>query len=150
MKNENFWLYRKHKENIAYTDIYPRELLQRIDLETDFKLDTLENEFNSLFDWKSIQPSYNFFFDFENNNNRIKMALEKSPLNSVGFVYIDTLSNVPIIKTTRQYFIDNWFDFIDANTGQGSFCITSDLKLLMEFTDDRKYHLFSNFNLQVM
>jgi hypothetical protein len=145
MKNENFWLYKKHKENIEYTDFYPNELTDRIKLNTQFKLASLENDYNTLFDWKGIKPCYNFFFDFDGNDIAVRDSLRKSQLNSSGFIYIETQSDVPIIKTSKQYFIENWIDFINANTGQGSFCITSDFKLLLEFTDDRKYHVFSNF-----
>lgn len=147
MKNENFWLYKKHKNNIEYTDFYSDELLQRIKLNTHFKLDSGENEYNSLFDWKNIKPSYNFFFDFDGNDIAVRDALKKSQLNTSGFIYVDTQSDVPVIKTSREYFIENWIDFIDANTGQGSVCITSDFKLLLEFTDDMEYHLFSNFEI---
>ncbi len=114
---------------------------------THFKLESLGNDYNSLFDWKNIEPCYSFFFDFDGNDMAVRDALKKSELNSPGFIYIDAQSDVPVVKTTRQYFIENWIDFIDANTGQGSICITSDFKLLMEFTDDMEYHLFSNFKI---
>lgn len=143
---EDFWLYNKHQKQIEFTEFNSNELHSKIDSDTEFKLfRSDQNEFNTLFDWDYIKPSYSFFFDFDNNDDYIKKKLRESKLKNSSFVYIETLSDVPIIRTSTEYFIANWVDFVNANAGQGSICITDDFKLLMEFTDDFKYYLFSNF-----
>lgn len=142
----NFWLYDKHKKEVEYTELDSKALRFKINSDTKFKFRTSDNNpYNTLFDWDRIKPSYNFFFDFDNNEDIIKKQLSESKLKSSSFVYIETLSDIPIIRTRTEYFIANWIDFVAANAGQGSICITDDFKLLMEFTDDFKYYLFSNF-----
>jgi hypothetical protein len=142
----NFWLYDKHKKEVEYTELDSKVLRFKIDSGTNFKFDTSDNNpYNALFDWDRIKPSYSFFFDFDNNEDIIRRQLSESKLKNSSFIYIETLSDIPILRTRTEYFIANWIDFIDANAGQGSICITDDFKLLMEFTDDRKYYLFSNF-----
>ncbi|RYG52223.1 MAG: hypothetical protein EOO01_06955 [Chitinophagaceae bacterium] len=144
MKNE-FWLYKKHKDAIEYTDFESTSFRFRINSETQFKLDMAENAYNSLFAWDRIQPSFNFFYDFPENENRIKELLNSSLLVSTKWLYVETLSTIPILKVSTRYFIEHWIDFVNANAGQGSYCLSEDKRLLLEFTDDSKYHLFSNF-----
>jgi len=145
---EDFWLYKKHRRNVEYTSLNSKELIQIIDSKTLFKYcDSEDNSYNAMFDWSIIKPSFGFFFDFENNETIIKERLGNSELNNTSYIYIETLTNIPIIKTKTDYFIKNWLDFVSANTGMGSFCITEDFKLLMEFTDDYKYFLLSNFSI---
>lgn len=143
---KDFWLLKKHRHEIEYIDFSSNTFRQKIDAETSFKLSrSKSNLYNFSFDWFEINPSFGFFYDFENNESAIKKRLEQSKLIDSTYIYIETLSNIPIIKTKIEYFIRNWFDFVNANAGMGSFCITDDYKLLMEFTDDCKYFLFSNF-----
>lgn len=145
---KEFWLLEKHRKNIELTEFDSRKFRIKIDCETEFKFKLKgKNYFNSLFDWEMIKPSFGFFYDYENNLKKIRHQLRLSDLNVHSFIYVETLSNIPIIKTTNHYFIENWFDFVNANAGQGLICITSDFKLLMEFTDDYKQYLFSNFKI---
>jgi hypothetical protein len=74
--------------------------------------------------------------------------LYRSKLIEHDTVLVDTASGIPIIETSALFFIEHWYDFALANHGMGSFVITKDYKLLIEFTDDARYMLYSNFEIK--
>ena len=143
------WLIEKHDDNIELVNMTGYELMEKINAETSFKTDTLDNDFNAVFDWKMIKPHYSFFFDFVGNDSVLPALFRKSKLSEHSHLLIETTSSLPILRISTEYFIDHCLDFIDANSGMGSVIITDDYKLLMEFTDDWKYTLFSNFKIKL-
>jgi hypothetical protein len=53
-----------------------------------------------------------------------------------------------VIKIKTSDFIANWEEFNLATGGQGLILATEDGNLFLEFTDDWKYHLNSNFEIK--
>lgn len=143
---ENHWLFQKHRANILTTGINISEFRRMISEEAGIPLAS-KNEFNYYFDWGKITPSFSAFYDFENCEKILKEFLLKSKLINSDKVLIETSSTLPIIELSTNYFIEFWDDFVFANGGLGSAVVSTKFDLIMEFTDDRKYFLFSNFKI---
>lgn len=102
---------------------------------------------HSTIDWNKSENQYQFFFDFENNETAITNWLEKSQLSKSKFLYTWLDWDDPIIKVKTSDFIENWNDFYIASV-EGMVLTTVDGKNYMEFTDDWKYNLNSNFEIK--
>ena len=144
---EQHWLLKKHKANIELMNMTSKELRWYIHEKTSYKMDDFPNEFNSVFDWKAIIPHYSLFFNFEGNDVSLPRLFNESRLIEHSYLLVETKSDLPIIKVGIKYFIENCVEFIDANMGMGSIMVSDDYELLLEFTEDWKYTLFSNFLL---
>ena len=68
-------------------------------------------------------------------------------LSNHDYILLDTQFSDPIFRIKTEYFIENWDDFISANNGMGSIVSSEDFSLLMEFTNDHSYQLYSNFSI---
>lgn len=141
------WLIKKHGSNIELTSMFYLDLRREI-LKHDKYCLAVANLYNSVFDWDKIIPHYKFFYDFENNDVVLPELFAKSKLATAEYLLVETSADLPIIKIRTNYFIENCMDFIDVNLGMGSTIVSSDYQFLIEFTDDRKFMLFSNFLVQ--
>lgn len=142
------WLIDKHKNNIEILNLSSKELRFNIHRSGLYEMADEGNTYNSVFKWDSIIPSYSFFYDFEGIEEALPMFFHKSLLCAQKDILVETSSELPILRMTTSYFSDNCMDFIDANHGMGSIAITGNEKLLLEFTDDCKHMLFSNFKIK--
>lgn len=98
-------------------------------------------------DWNTIKPHYQFFFDYENNEQEITTWLQNSKLVTSEYLYTWLDWNDPIIKIKTIEFIRNWEAFYIASV-EGMVVITIDGSKYLEFTDDWKYKLHSNFEIK--
>jgi hypothetical protein len=142
-----FWLFEKYKEFIVQTNITSKSF-RLIELPRHTKCELAkENDYNCLIDWTVIDPHYSFFFDYEGCEFDITTKMRNSELHLTDSLFVETTSSNNIIKVPTEIFILNWYDFIIANQGFGSIVVSTDFKYCMEFTDDFKYFLFSNFKI---
>ncbi|WP_431124698.1 hypothetical protein [Flagellimonas flava] len=102
---------------------------------------------HSTIDWCKTENHHQFFFDYENNESEIRDWLNKSDLSKSEFLYTWLDWDDPIIKIKTKDFIENWEVFYAASV-QGMILTTIDGSKHLEFTDDWKYHLNSNFEIK--
>lgn len=105
------------------------------------------NEDHSQVDWNVMENHYQFFFDYENNEVEISDWLMKSELSKYEFVYTWLNFEDPIIMIKTSEFIKNWENVYMASI-EGMILTTFDGKLVLEFTDDFKFNLNSNFEIK--
>jgi len=105
------------------------------------------DEDHSSVDWNKAEKHYQFFFDYVNNEAEIREWLNKSELSKSEFLFTWLDWNDPIIKIRTSDFIKNWEEFYTASV-EGTIFTTIDGKYYLEFTDDWKYHLNSNFEIK--
>lgn len=79
---------------------------------------------------------------------QISEWLSKSALVNYDHLIIELGYEEPIIQVKTNVFAKNWDDFVAASGFMGITCLTSDGKLLMEFSDDAEYQLYSNFRIK--
>lgn len=141
------WLFEKYNNFIEHTDITNRDYRMKfISDNSNFNLSKL-NDCNSLLDWDVISPHYLCCYDLIEIHKSIDENLIKSDLINSNFLYVETNSKNNIIIVPTNLFVKNWEDFISANQGMGSIILSIDFKYCMEFTDDYKYILHSNFKV---
>jgi len=102
---------------------------------------------HSTVDWNKTENHHQFFFDFADNESVIMDWLNKSDLSKSEFLYTWLDWDDPIIKIKTTDFINNWEEFYIASV-EGMILTTTDGTKYMEFTDDWKYHLNSNFEIK--
>lgn len=102
---------------------------------------------HSTVDWDTTENHHQFFFDYVHNETEITEWLNKSELSKSEFLYTWLDWDDPIIKIKTIDFINNWEEFYIASV-QGMVLATTDGKYYLEFTDDWKYHLNSNFEIK--
>ena len=105
------------------------------------------DEDHSQINWKKIEKHYQFFFDYVDNEIEISDWLKESKLSQYEFVFTWLSWEDPIIKVKTTEFIENWNNVYMASV-EGMVLTTSDGKLVLEFTDDYKYNLNSNFEIK--
>lgn len=105
------------------------------------------DEDHSQVDWNVMENHYQFFFDYEDNEVEISDWLMKSELSKYEFVYtwLNFEESIIMIKTSE--FIKNWENVYMASI-EGMILTTFDGKLVLEFTDDYKFNLNSNFEIK--
>ena len=103
---------------------------------------------HSKIDWNKVDNHYQFFFDYIGNENQISEFLRKSIINQYKFLETWISWEDPIVRILTKDFIENWDDFQIAGV-DGLVLISEDGKYFLEFTDDWKYHLNSNFVIKV-
>jgi hypothetical protein len=106
------------------------------------------NEDNSLVDWNKMDNHFQFFFDYEGNKNEITQWLKESVIGKYSTLLTWLSWEDPIIRVKTSEFIENWEKFNIATGWQGLVLITEDGKFVLEFTDDWKYNLNSNFEIK--
>ena len=147
LKNKEHYLHKKLKlEPYGEGDYF--------DLLYNFKIPVLkpgeESDDNSMINWKQIDTHYQFFYDYQGCESEIPQWLQHSALNQKEYVLTYFYSSVEyssseIIKIQIKDFIQYWDDLNMASGGQGMVYVSNDGKLVLEFTDDYKHHLNSNF-----
>lgn len=73
--------------------------------------------------------------------------VKKSELVKSEYILTWLNWNDPIIKLKTVEFINNWNEVYNASV-EGMVLISLDGKLILEFTDDYKYNLNSNFEIK--
>ena len=104
------------------------------------------NEDHSTINWHLVKPRYQFFFDYE-GNEEITEWLNNSKLKESEFLYTNISLDDRIIKIKTEDFILSWEWFYIAAV-QGIILITEERSCFLEFTDDYKFHLNSNFEIK--
>lgn len=145
--NKNFWLFNDFANDIVVTDYSAKQLWEKLESDNIYPLNSNPN-IDTLFAWDKINNSHNFFFKYIDCEIDIITHLYKSKLIEHDIVLVDTAPKMPMIETSAIFFIEHWFDFALANKGMGSFVITKNYELLIEFTDDARYMLYSNFKIK--
>jgi len=102
---------------------------------------------HSTIDWNLADNHFQFSFDYE-NGTEIKNWLKKSPIAHYKTLLTWLSWEDPIIRVKTTDFIENWEEFNVARGWEGIILITEDGKYYLEFTDDWKYHLNSNFEIK--
>ncbi|MEM9681128.1 MAG: hypothetical protein AAF901_12470 [Bacteroidota bacterium] len=102
---------------------------------------------HSIIDWNKITNHHQFFFNYDNNEPEITELLSKSDLANFDFLYTWLDFDDPIIKISTSNFIENWEEFYTASV-EGMVLVTVDGRRFLEFTDDWKFHLNSNFEIK--
>jgi len=106
------------------------------------------NDDHSTINWDLSEKHFQFFFDYENNEEQIKNWLKKSPISEYDTLLTWLSWKDPIIRIKTTEFIENWEEFNIARAWQGIIVTTEDGKFYLEFTDDWKFHLNSNFEIK--
>jgi hypothetical protein len=140
-----FWLFNKHKGHLEITNYTYLNYRKCIGERTPFKINLIDAE--TVLNWHQ-QESYSFFYDFEGCEYIIEAYLKESSLINSQNLFIEMPADIPVIKVNTLYFISNWYDFIKANNEMGTLISSEDFKYVLEFTDDAKYLLYSNFKIQ--
>lgn len=143
-------LYKNHGKSIEITGLSFKQLRNNISESMHINPSKLGRNDNALFDWDAVSSHHVFFYDFPNNEKTIADLFKKSELTKNGDVLIQRQSDLPVIKTGNLYFIENWYDLTRGIVGLGSIVVTENYKLLLEFTDDAKYLLHSNFSINLL
>lgn len=134
----NNWVLKSHIERISFKDFSIQEILKK----NKIPLSNLETSI----DWDNLEIKFSFFYDFINNENEIKNRLHSSLLSNYNTILID-IGEYPCFEIDTNTFINNWEDFVSSNGNCGIVISTLDTKFFMEFTDDRSFELFSNFEI---
>lgn len=103
---------------------------------------------HSNIDWTDTENYYQFFFNYEGNENEIKKWIKESSISKYDTLLTWISWEDPIIRVKTKDFIENWQEFNTASGWQGLILTTEDGKYFLEFTDDWKYHLNSNFEIK--
>ena len=115
-----------------------------------YKINSNQDKIRTLIDWNALDNKFTTPYFIENYRELIKNGLINSAFGKQNSkVLVEFGPNEPMIKTTSKYFIENWDDFILDYGTLGTTLITEDGNLLMEFTDDTYYLLYSNFPIKV-
>lgn len=103
---------------------------------------------HSTIDWNRHDSHFQFWYDHIGCKAEIQAWLSQSELKNHEFLFTWLAWEDPIIKVKAVDFINNWEEFNCANGRQGLILTTEDGSLYLEFTDDWKYHLNSNFEIK--
>lgn len=97
-------------------------------------------------DW-DVLKGFSFYFDYV-GNQEIGFLLKKSALcNPEHTIILELSPDLPIITMPGFLFAENWEDIINENS-LGVSGLSTDGKLVFEFTDDSEYLLLSNFEIK--
>lgn len=146
-KSSDFWLFKEHSGHIELLDISCFEHYKRI-VERFQLPDVEKNPDNTRLNWQPIVPCYKFFYDYLGSEHEIGEYLKNSKLMDSKQVLIESRADNPIILTSTDYFIANWYELTESLVGMGCLVVSEDYEYLMEFTDDAKYLLYSNFRIK--
>ncbi|WP_405399170.1 hypothetical protein [Maribacter sp. Asnod2-G09] len=150
-----FFNNKKHflHKHLTFLELYGEEeikggftdLLNQLGIKTGGESWNIDH---STIDWTQIENHFQFFFDYDKNEKEIKSWLKKSPLSSYDTMLTWISFDDPIVRIKTSDFIENWEEFNIATGGQGLILTTEDGKYFLEFTDDWKFHLKSNFEIK--
>lgn len=122
-----------------------RDLLEELGIKTGGES---WNYDHSTIDWTKIENHYQFFFDYQGNEIEIKEWLKQSPISDYDTLLTWLSWGDPIIRVKTNDFIANWEEFNIASGWEGLIMTTEDGKYFLEFTDDWKHNLNSNFEIK--
>jgi hypothetical protein len=103
---------------------------------------------NSWINWRRIRDHHVFSYGFEGSDKIISNWLKQSKLAEKQFLLTYVKSNTEVLKVSVNDFISHWDSFNRAGGNAGMVFISDDGELIMEFTDDYKYNLHSNFSIE--
>lgn len=104
-----------------------------------------DTDYSSI-DWNQVENHYQFFFHYV-GNEEIELFLQNSKLAQHEFLYTWLSYEDPIIKIKTTEFIEQWEWFYIASI-EGMIITSEDGTACLEFTNDYKYHLNSNFEIK--
>jgi len=105
-------------------------------------------EDHSTIDWNRVEPHFQFGFDYtEIDETELSSWLRQSEMGSSEFLFTWLDWHDPIIKIRSVDFISHWKEFYCASV-DGLILTTPDGRSFLEFTDDWKYHINSNFQIK--
>jgi hypothetical protein len=99
-------------------------------------------------EWKEYPNHHSFYYDFENNEDRIANYFRNSGLASYQFIIMDFGYQKPLSKIPIDIFIKYWYELVII-AGYEAVVITEDGKLFMEFLR-ACYYLKSNFPIRTV
>jgi len=102
---------------------------------------------HSSIDWNRLKNHYQFHFHYLGNESEITQMLKASKISKTEYLFTWLDWNDPIIKIKTSDFIRKWEEIYIASV-EGMILISEDGNYIMEFTDDWKYHLNSNFEIK--
>jgi hypothetical protein len=119
---------------------------------SDFKIPVLgpgeKSDDNAMINLKQMGNHFRFFYDYQGCESEIPQLFQQSELNQKEYLLTYFYSPSEIVKIRVKDFIRYWDDLNGAVAGQGMVYISEDGKLVLEFTDDYKHHLNSNFLIE--
>lgn len=136
----NNWVLKENIGEFRITDFNLKQKLAELHIPV--------KEMETFVDWGLVEPKYNFFYDYDNNEDEISNFLGKSLINNYEKIYLDIGCKEPLIEINTDTFINKWEDFVASNGYSGIFAFTDDGRYFMEFTDDAEYQLYSNFRIK--
>jgi len=150
-----FFNNKKHflHKHLSFLEAYSEEesiggftdLLNNLGIKTGGESWNLDH---STIDWSQIENHFQFFFNYARNEAEIRSWLVKSPLSNYKTLLTWLSFEDPIVRVKTTDFFDNWQEFNAACGWQGLILTTEDGKYFLEFTDDWKFHLNSNFEIK--
>jgi len=143
----DFWLFKKHGDNIKLLDIDYTTNIKNIGSRLNIPL-SQSSEHNTRFDWNYCARVYSFFYDYLNAEKEIVSFLMQSDLMKSKKVLVETMADKQIILVDTQYFIRHWYELTCGLVGMGSLVVDENYKYLLEFTDDAYSMLYSNFKIK--
>ena len=103
---------------------------------------------HSIINWPNTENFHQFYFDFEGSEKEISNWLEESPISKYSNIITWLDYKDPIIRIQTSQFINHWEKLNVACAWSGLIATTEDGKCFLEFTDDWKCHLNSNFQIK--
>jgi len=131
---ENYFL-KEHLNDMIITSITMEDLTKENNIPF--------NSYKTFINWETINHVFEIFFDFENNEQIVRMALEKSKISLSEDLYIYLDCDVPLLQVKQSFFFNNWEDFYACNGYTGFVVVSKDTNYILEFTENGK--LYSNF-----
>lgn len=140
----NNWILNKHvgKFTVASNE-YPQFYKEKL---THATIPLVGNRL--VINWDKMDPKYSFLYEFENSSEIVRTWLRSSILSKQKEILIEFGYHQPIVSFEINCFIDNWYDFASFEGFVGTLCFTPDCQQILEFTDRREYHLYSNFEIK--
>ena len=146
LENKNHFIHEKVRlEHFANKNYF--DLMKSFEIPTIQK--GMESEDNSMIDWNMIPNHYQFFYNYEGSEEIISAWLKKSKLTTKNYLLTYFCSADEVIKVNIDDFVRNWNSLNFAVGFQGIVYISDDGELIMEFTDDYRHELNSNFLIKV-
>ncbi|WP_375577563.1 hypothetical protein ABWH96_10925 [Marivirga tractuosa] len=143
----DFWLFNKHVNHIKILEIGEDTFRKEIAQKKGYDLYEPNTRHDTVFNWDKITPSYSLSYDYVNIESELSAFLGNTPLVNHQNMLVETAPGRPIIEVKTKYFINYIWDFVRASNGMGAVMATSDYDLVMEFSNDEEYLLFSDFKI---
>jgi hypothetical protein len=141
------WCIRKYQKQIQILNEQYPQYFHNLLLANGFSVNT-NTSIHTVVDWEKVDSKFTLNYDYEGCEEDISRFLKSSLLINEEYVYIELGYDLPIIKLPIEVFINNWYDFVKANGFLGVTVISKSGKLVLEFTDDYEYQLYSNFKIK--